>query len=658
LDTVPTQPIQRSKYDDIYTKTTYYQLNESFDIIQLNFRHEYGACGGVIIPRFREVSNGTEKYVYAIDFGTSNTHVEYGRVVNDKVTETYPFTIAENTMQMTLLNKPREVVQNDGALRYADYESNLGDMETARQLTQREFVPFQIGPQRQASVKFPFKTATCESEAFISNQANNRLFADANIGFNIDNDFTLGYVRYTTNLKWLLEQAGNNPFHLNRVSIFFQELLLFIRTKVLLEEANMRGDIFQVQIVMSLPVSMGPTLRNLLIRLMDQQRVEIFSAKSLPLKQVTESIAPYYQLRYINHNIQNDSSCNIDIGGGTTDIVLINRSSKNYNELNCYCSSFKFAGRQLWGSGHNDFNADSNGFVAYYKSFIEKADKTVANRLQPILNNRTQRTEDLVAVLFSKPEYRFTDIFSENKELRAVLIIHYSAILYYVTRLARLQNTDLPRTVSFSGKGSEYLSIILPADNALRGFTYKALAAFSGAAIRNDFMVERSIEPKVITAKGSAHFATEKVAQQDDSWDIGGSDDEKRLVLTEVNYKGFNNLTLEPRNITYKDLMENEELFGEVMKSVDEFFHLLFDNNDLCTLLNRNLEFRDFARYKNFFLPAGIDITREGRLRDSFKATVANAQPNDKVSDSPFFFALNYSLTEFSKYISDATPNP
>ncbi len=654
-NTVATVPVLRSKYDDINTKTTYYQVPESFDMIQLNFKQDNANCGGVIIPKFRDVTNGTEEYVYAIDFGTSNTHVEYGRVVNEKVTETYPFTITESNMQMTLLNKPREVVLDDGAVRYRDYESNMGnEIETARQLTLREYVPFQIGPQKSASVKFPFKTATCESDNFTTNQANNRLFVDANIGFNIDEDSLLDYIRYRTDLKWLLEQAGNNQFHLNRVSIFFQELLLMIRTKVLLEDINLKGDIFKVQIAMSLPVSMGPSLRGLLTRLMDAQRTEIFSKNAPPLKLISESVAPYYQLRYINNNIQNDSSCNIDIGGGTTDIVLINRNATNYNELNCYCSSFKFAGRQLWSSGHNEFNSDNNGFIAYYKTFIEKADNNVYRKLQRVLNSKAQRTEDMVAVLFSKPEYRFIDIFSEYKELKAVLIIHYSAILYYITRLAQLTKIDLPRTVSFSGKGSEYLSVIFPSNNALRAFTYKALTIFSGATVRNDFLVERSNEPKVITAKGSAHFATEKVNQQDDSWENDTTSNEKRLVLVETNYKGFHNLVLESENITYKNLMEKEDLYNDIMKSVEEFFHLLFDNADLCAQLNRNLEFSDFTKYKNFFIPPGIDITKEGRLRDSFKATVANAQLNDKVADSPFFFALNYSLTEFSKEIANA----
>lgn len=36
------------------------------------------------LPIFQEVFNGTEEYIYAIDFGTSNTHIEFGKVENEK----------------------------------------------------------------------------------------------------------------------------------------------------------------------------------------------------------------------------------------------------------------------------------------------------------------------------------------------------------------------------------------------------------------------------------------------------------------------------------------------------------------------------------------------------------------------------------------------
>lgn len=646
--------VPRSDYSKINTKSGYYQVNESFDIIQLNFKKDNAGLGCIIIPKFIEVENGTEEYIYAIDFGTSNTHVEYGRVVNDNVTETKPFTIEETKMQVSLLHKPKEMQLNDGAIRYNDYERSIGTtIDTARQLTLREFVPFQIGAQQSASVKFPFRTATCESNSFVLSEENNKLFINANIGFFIDDDALTEDIRYTTDLKWKLENSGSDKLNRNRVSLFFRELLLMIRTKVLLEDNNLKGDIKKLKFALSFPISMGNTLKNNLISLFDGQKIEVIGEDALPVREVSESIAPYYQLRFVNINIQNDSFCNIDIGGGTTDIVLIDKNPLKPNELKSYSSSFKFAGRQLWGSGHNEFNMQENGFMAYYKQFILKNDPTIYTRLERVLNTNAIRTEDVAGLLLSKPEYKFSEVFAENKEFRVVLIIHYTSILFYITRLAKLNNVALPRTISFSGKGSEYLNLIFPAKEDMKGFTQKILGIFAGQPVRPDFMIEKSNEPKVITAKGAVHFANEKINISDSAWgnDATDNSNEKKLELIESNYKGFNNLELENATISYAQLHGNSEYYSEIMKSTEEFLNLLFDNVDLCKAINNKLEIKDFHQYKTFFVQPGSDISSMGKLRDSFLAALAKMQPSDTIDDSPFFFSLHYSLVELSREI-------
>jgi len=655
IDMVTAPPVQRSNYSDINTKSKYLQVDGSFDIIQLNFTIDNANCGCVILPKFIEVANGTEEYVFAIDFGTSNTHIEFGRIVNDKLTSTEPFSIGENEMQMYLLHKPKEVAENDGALKYLDYERSIGTtIDGAKQITLREFVPFQIGMNKVNSIKFPFRTATCESNAFGSNQSNNRLFIDANIGFNIDEDSLRDDIKYKTDLKWLLQKAINDPFNQNRITIFFNELLLMIRTKVLLQE-NFTGDINLLKLALSFPLSMGDTLKNLLISLFNAQKNEVFGERALEIVQVTESIAPYYQLRFKDSKIQNGIYCNIDIGGGTTDIVISdNNNVEKPNELLCYCSSFKFAGRQLWGSGSNEFNLEDNGFVSFYKKFIQKADLKVYHQLEKVLNSNANRTEDVLGLLFSRPEYKFIDIFSENTEFKAVLLIHYSSILFYITRLAKINNINLPRTVSFSGKGSEYLNLIFPSNNDLKSFTQRVLAIFAGTEVRPDFIIDRSNEPKVITAKGAAHFATEKIDQIDDAFGINTTpnSNEKKLTLNNTNFIGFKNIEFEALNLAYIDLSKNNHYFNDILESLKDFFNLLFDDVSLCDAINKKLQLKNFAKYKQFFIPDQENIHAVGSLQDSFKSTLHNIDQTEKIVDSPFFFPLNYSLIELSKEIS------
>jgi len=657
-------PLPRSNYTDINTRTTYYQLNRSFDIIQLSFKKNGIKTRGLILPVFQQVGNGEAEYIYAVDFGTSNTHIEFGMVVDKKVKKASPFTIEEDKMQMYLLNKPSRIAPNDGES-FMDYERSTGlKIDKARQVTLREFVPFQIGTQRSASVKFPFRTATSESNSFASKPGNNRLFADANIGFNIDEDQMKDNTIYRTDLKWLLQNASSDPYHINRISLFAQELMLMIRTKVLLEDVP--GNLKKLKIILAFPISMGDTLKGKLIELFEQQRQEIFGPASLPLAQpVTESIAPYYELKSKNINIQNDNFCNIDIGGGTTDIVLTKtEAGGSSNQLLCFCSSFRFAGRQLWSSGVNEYHSSDNGFVAFYKHFIASAisDNENSANLERMLNGNGIKTEDVVGLLFSNAAYKFKDVFSLKPVFRVVPLIHYAAVLFYISKVSEWQQIELPRTVSFSGKGSEYINLLFPMgantnNGDLKGFTQKMLATFSNKATRSDFIIEKSNEPKVITARGAVYYAAEEV-EDDDSNDWGNETvlhaaaTGKKLIKENITYKGFKTIAYENQSLTYEDFVNNDVLYRDIISSNVEFLDLLFDDSGLADIINRKLEITNFSQYKRFFLPANADVFQTGVLRDSFKATLKGFNPADKVDDSPFFFAFNYALIELTREIA------
>lgn len=659
VDTIKSVSALRSEYGEINTRSSYYQLDESFDMMQLRFLKGTSVCSGLIIPIFREVGRGTEAYVYAIDFGTSNTHIEYGKVVNGRVTDTQPFSIGHENMQMALLNKPLKVRLNDGAQQELDFVStnSLGDkVDTARRIVLREFVPFQVGTLGPASVKFPFRTAICESQAFLDHTGNGRLFLDANIGFSIDSDALFDYVRYQTNLKWLLERDINDPHHQQRVRLFFRQLLLMIRTRVLLEPDNQRGDLSRLQIALSFPVSMGSGLREKLYQMLQEQCAEIIGAGAPPVKRVTESIAPYYHIKHHDTNIQIDSCCNIDIGGGTTDVVLIEPNPADANELLCYCSSFKFAGRQLWSSGRNEFSYTDNGFVGFFRQFFQEKYPDRAGDIAKLFQQRQYRTEDVVGLLFSDADYHFNDIFAECKELKVPLLVHYCAILFYITKMAAHKKMTLPRTLSFSGKGSEYLGLLFQNNQHLKGFTQRVLSLFAGTPTRNDFQIQRSPEPKVITAKGAAHFAAEDVQEHMDEWGNGATtaNREKVLKLVEFSLKGFRQAPFEEGQLTYGNLGDRGGvLLADIMTTVQEFIDLLFDNAELCNLINKNLELRDFASYKSFFLPDPACLLEEGPLRDSFMATLTEMNAMEKVADVPFFFAFNYSLIQLSRHIAE-----
>lgn len=122
--------------------------------------------------------------------------------------------------------------------------------------------------------------------------------------------------------------------------------------------------------------------------------------------------------------------------------------------------------------------------------------------------------------------------------------------------------------------------------------------------------------------------------------------------MQNCNYKGFENFDLERLNLTYNDILENDDYFNEIIKTNANYFTMLFDDLKLCEAINKKLQLKDFAKYKEYFIPKNEDITQTGKLRDSFKSTLNNLDLSDRIDDSPFFFPLNYSLIELSKAIS------
>ena len=56
---------------------------------------------GIIVPQWK-ISSGSSEFIFAIDFGTSNTHIEYA-IVGSKVSE--PFDISYKDRQLYKLNE-------------------------------------------------------------------------------------------------------------------------------------------------------------------------------------------------------------------------------------------------------------------------------------------------------------------------------------------------------------------------------------------------------------------------------------------------------------------------------------------------------------------------------------------------------------------------
>jgi len=659
IDSINAQPVLRSNYTDVNTKTTYYQVKESFDLIQLNIRKNNAAYSGIVIPKFREIASGKAEYVYAIDFGTSNTHIEYAQVDEyGKAKDTMPFEITEKGMLMTMLNKPVLVKEQDGAVEYNDYTKFGSDVDSVRIIALREFVPFQIGYHKGATTKFPFRTAMFESRGF-KDSRQPQLFTDANIGFNIERDTLVHSQDYNTDIKWQLESNLNDSLKQNRVKLFFRQLLLMIRTHALLN-TNPACDLSKLTIAMSYPISMDSDLEADLVKYFNEEMQGVFNIDKDDISKrsvkVTESIAPYYFLLKKDANIKHDIYCNIDIGGGTSDIVLVNKIN---GELNCYCNSVKFAGKQLWGSISNDFDPNDNGFIMFFLRLLQHKHKSDYDKLKNMIDTKNNRTQDIVSYLFYDEHYNFKQIFTECKELKVPLLLHYAALLYYVAKSCSLKQISLPKTLSFSGKGSEYISIIFKSEEHLKLFTKLALSVFSGLPANPYFDIKRDANPKVITAKGSAIYGAKPLKESEEN--IFGNQDsaknpdgEERINPQNDIYFGFREIELEQGEKTYGDFQESKAEYESVLLNSVDFLESFFGSPELIKGSEISLNINNLSKFKSFFIKsdAGFNVLKNGVLRNSYKSALEEKHMSSKVNDSPFFFAFNTSLIELSKYIA------
>ncbi|MBL0288423.1 MAG: hypothetical protein IPQ19_13730 [Bacteroidetes bacterium] len=279
----------------------------------------------------------------------------------------------------------------------------------------------------------PFRTAINKGRNYIQGieiENEKIIFYNHIIGFSIKNIFDTN--DFETEIKWKTT-LDNKALKIDYVN----ELILFVNAHANRNNYNVAKIIFthpfgNVDLVDVLNcINLEPELNNK------------FVLKS-------ESIAPAYY--YIRGNFNTYPFLNIDIGGGSTDIVYVKKM-----ELIKYKSlSIRFAGGDVWGIGafYNYFkdiycpkvthSSDKAGLASIFNYIDTKNDITNQDKIDYIFNDT-----------FS--EGRFKEIFVKNKNFILISILHNLIILYYVKD--KIANESI-RLVSITGTASKYLTFI------------------------------------------------------------------------------------------------------------------------------------------------------------------------------------------------------
>lgn len=480
----------------------YDELKQAFDVCEV----EVNGAKALLLPNFKEITPaGGGDTVVGIDFGTTNTYICFS-TNGGGAPESLEITRID--MQVLMLNKI-----NLGKGNYGDaYRNSMYMMSPYITSLDREFVPLLLG--KQSNVAYPFRTVTCEvndSQNGFDKIASPQLFADINIGFNFLNEFVdLPKEKYNTNIKWDIEEGNTDePLTVkqNRVKAFCYQNAWMIKNKLMLLSTPRTS----FKVFITFPYTMKRTVRNEIANYWKEAFDKIMGEGNVEVERVTESIAPYFSMISNDGNFT-DNALNIDIGGGTTDMLFADVENKTF-----YYTSSKFAGDDIWGDGKHLVNnkKKDNGFV---KDFEDK----LANHSLLVSNDRckgyeqykslVKKSSDLMSYIFRyEDEFKYTGYIRKSQDkLMPVLCVHLGAILYHVAQVLTERHITIPSTITFSGMGAKYIHIISDNERDVKDIVKMLLSTFmeslSGGEKSNmprNFKVKFQANAKEVTAQGA-----------------------------------------------------------------------------------------------------------------------------------------------------------
>ena len=607
-NTIPAKQIIREKKQKIGSRDVC--SNESY-IVGANFDRIHVRVGniteGYIVPKF-QVKNGNVQYTFAVDFGTTNTHIEYCTNTN---TNPVGFDITSNERQ---LHKLHRAYGND-------FDISAGFLQN--------FIPETIGDNDGYS--FPMRTVFSQRKSIDYDQMPMPL-ADGNIPFLYEKQSTPDYNETKTDLKWGI-------IHDRLLEMHLETLFILMRNKVALNG----GDLASTKIVWFYPASMAPGKIDQFKDNWENAYKKYFGKNIENVVSISESTAPYSY--YSKKMGARTEVVTIDIGGGTSDVFVVE------NRIPKVLMSFRFASNAIFGDGYN-WDSDNNGFVKLYKSTFERilTDNKLLELQQVLKQIELQKkSPDIIAFLFSligdkvnkNPSLNFLQQLSRNDRMRYVFIIFYASILYFIAKSMKIKGLKKPLTLAFSGNGSLSLQIVSNSAPTIARFAQLIFDGVYDDGNKGEIQVIMEENPKKATCKGGI---LNPVSQDYDK--IG---DIKTILLG-------NDFDIIPEErITYADITITPEIEKGVLSSVKDFFNFLFklhrDNNDfLCNNLNADPAI--YAKVREICLneTALSQSLSEGL---NFKRQEKDVTETTKVEETLFFYPLTGVLHDLALKISE-----
>jgi hypothetical protein len=609
----------KSRTNKIKAETQYYSINNLyFDIVLVCCE----SIKGIAIPLMEEIrisefqSSETEMH-FAIDLGTTNTHISYALKNNS---ELHDFNIEPKDRQMYFLSETK-IIKPSEARKDQHLIHGFGEVELFYSYFEREFMPSYIG--QAAAAAYPIRTNLCENPS--PSTSGHVLFGKQNIGFFIERDGVSSddSHRYVTDIKWAFE---NEPRDIakSRLKLFIEQTLWMIKNKLLLNKTWCTPSVVWMS-----PRSMRPLMRTHFKRIWESEFVNVFEPANndenkINIKNISESEAPYYRLAYLGEKGIGDANniILIDIGGGTTDILM--------NYIDCtLATSFRFAGNDIWGDGVKEGRTKLNGFVKNLKESSKWP-----HQVKSAANDLNINSQDLASIFFKyDEEIGFTESIRATNSLRAILVLHLSAILYQATAIIKAKKLSLPHIVAFTGKGSLYLNLIIDDVKELEKLTKVLLSSFSKLEFEHDFNLIMPKRPKQVTAEGGVKFSQEPA----------------KFKINDIEEVIHSGISQEPESLYTRKVSDLNSIRSLHQKFFEEFILCLRSNEVKQAMLNLDIDLSIKVGSTDI-----LDLFSQ-KAKESYVEMFIKIQKNisedDPLEESPFFWHLKQSLYDLSRII-------
>lgn len=591
-------------------KSAYQSLEGRFDLVKLS-HPSFGEA--FAIPKFQKYHQGNDSYTFAIDFGTTNTHIEYKK---QGMTENVLTNLQPDTFWASLLD-----VHSDPDQLYVINEKTF----------EQELMPLTFGHDESG---FPLRTAIVENSNIDFNREV-EVYKHINNYLLYDKQFEQRHLSLRTKLKWT---NFRKPVEQKRVEAYIEYLLKLAFYKVLTENGNLGN----TGIIWFYPVSMPVFHQNFLEDKWKALFKKVFGnfAGEDNIKKMAESTAPFY----FYHKRQNvlGLSVSIDVGGGSSDIAIFEKGSARM------ISSFRFAGDAVFGDGYGG-SPSINGFVNRFRKqaedYLITADADKLKILQHIID-RSGDSADFSSFLFSlsagnKSPFNYEDLIKNDQTLKLSILLFYSALAFYVAQLMKLTGFAIPENILFSGTGSKSLSFLDSGGYKNISDLYEYI--FKTVYDEQDngkIKVMQSPLPKEITCKGGllANDANAEIPV--------------KFWMGSLKAQGFDSI-VDTENLRevpkYRQIGQTQ--MHEVLESVHRFYLVLdkyFDNKRIENLFGISRDayvtFRTIREDDlGHFFEKGIDVKIREEGNDA----------NLPLAETLFFYPLTGVLNKLSYRLSE-----